>query len=513
MKKNFILFFILIFFVIIVAKINIVQAQYSAEEQEAIDRALAMQAQITAECESDPHTCSCEGIPCGDILSAEHERAQEAYDRCLVEKNNCETQRQNGIKEMEEQQAKIENQCRQNLEACDCTAVTKVEGKKKCELAIIEAKYQAQKEREDKIRECQNDLEGCNCQSISDNSGRLECETKTAEAREFKNKMMEACRADVLNCDCSVITEEAGRKQCEEGKKKGMEEAENAVKDALSKCFKDVEACNCRALDLPEEKYISFCEIQKTFGLNCKHEGLDCDKLENVEIYPPGMPAWLGKFFAKSYKDYIEKEKAKGAKEAAGIINKCLTNPAECQCEATPTYARAFCEKNKALQVKCENGDYDACIILDKTPNLPEGVPSFSYSLLDKLVDRLRTARKQLTQSNAARKVGNMIIACMDNSANCDCSLAPSGSIKSFCEHKKNLVELCRGKKHYESCFALDEEPLYPVETPDIIRNYIMKNIAPTVVEKKQKIFNEMKKGTVCENVNTLSDCKTILQR
>jgi hypothetical protein len=187
-----------------------------------------------------------------------------------------------------------------------------------------------------------------------------------------------------------------------------------------------------------------------------------------------------------------------------------LSNPEKCDCGKTPGYARAFCEKKKALQIKCEAGDYDACLVLDQEPNLPEGIPTFAVGLLEKTVNALKNARKQLTMANASRKVGNMILACMDDAAKCDCSLAPAGAIKAFCEHKKTLVGQCREKKMYEACFQLDEEENYPPETPDLIKSYIKNNVVPQINEKKEKIYGLMKVGTVCANIETLAECKPV---
>jgi hypothetical protein len=414
------------------------------------------------------------------------------------------------VAKIQEQKNKIEQDCRKNLSACDCSSIENEDGRKQCELAVIEAKYQAEKEKTDKIRSCANNINTCDCSDIKDDSGKLECEQKLSAGRTLKEKIEKACRENSVNCDCSQIEQLEGRSQCEEGVKKGLEEADSSVKSALSKCFKDVEKCNCAQLGLPEQSYVDFCEIQKSYGLNCKHEGTNCDKLENVEIYPSGMPPWLGKLFSKSYADYVNKEKEKGAKEAAGVITQCLNEPENCDCGKTPGYARAFCEKKKALQIKCENNDYDACLVLEKEPNLPDGIPPFAVGMLEKLVNALKNARKQLTMANAARKVGNMILECMDDASKCDCSLAPSGAIKTFCEHKKTLVNECRGKKMYESCFKLDEEANYPPETPDLIKNYIQNSIVPQIQEKKQKIFDQMKKGTVCEKIETLDKCKPV---
>jgi len=443
--------------------------------QSEIGQARAMQSQIENECKADPRACSCDAIPCEEILQSEDPSAQEAYGYCVEGKSSCEQKRQAAIAEIDATKTRIENECRQNIDKCSCEEIQNSEGKKQCELSVISAKYQAEKEKSEKIRQCQNDLDNCFCSDITNESGRAECESAVGKARELKEKIKAACEQDPINCDCAEIENEQGRAQCEQAKQQGLNEAQNQVKEALSKCFKDVDKCVCSSLGLPEESYVSFCEIQKSYGISCRDEGLNCDKLEDVEIYPPGMPAWLGKFFAKDYSQYIEKEKSKGAKKAAGIIQQCLESPRECRCDETPTYARAFCARNRDLQIKCEDGDYDACILLDETPNLPEGVPQFSYSLLDKLVGSLRSAKKNLVISNAARKVGGMILKCMDDSSKCDCSLAPSGPIKSFCEHKKEMVNLCREKKQYDACFKLDEEEIYPVQTPEIIQGYIEK--------------------------------------
>ncbi len=98
-----------------------------------------------------------------------------------------------------------------------------------------------------------------------------------------------------------------------------------------------------------------------------------------------------------------------------------------------PPYASAFCEKMKALQVKCYADDYDACIDLEKSPSLPEGMPKFTYGLLDRMILKLRSARESSTKASAAKKVGSMILECMNDATKCDCSFAPAGAMKSFC--------------------------------------------------------------------------------
>jgi len=478
--------------------------------QEGISQVQAMMAQIEGECKKDPVNCSCQDIPCGDILKADYPQLQEAYQICLQGKSSCELNKQKAIAEMEKQKTNVEQACRKDLSKCDCSAVEDEDGRKQCELAVIEAKYQIEKQKTDKIRSCAGDIEACDCSDLENEAGRTECEQRLSEGKALKSKIENACKADLLNCDCSEITDEVGKTICEAGVKNGLEEADSAVKNALSKCFKDVEKCDCSQLGLSEQSYVDFCDIQKTYGLNCKHEGLNCDKLEDVDIYPAGMPSWLGKIFAKSYADYVNKEKEKGAKEAAGVITQCLNDPESCDCGKTPGYARAFCEKKKALQIKCEGGDYDACLVLEQEPVLPDGIPPFAVGMLEKLVNTLKNAKKQITMASAANKVGNMILECMDDASKCDCSLAPSGAIKTFCGHKKMLVGECREGKIYESCFKLDEEANYPPETPDLIKKYIQNNVVPKIEEKKQKIFDQMKEGTVCEGIETIDQCKPV---
>jgi len=486
---------------------------FEAKKNDALQKAQEMKVKIEKECRKDPVACSCQQIPCEDILDVDDSRAKGVYDQCVSERNGCETQRQNGIKQMQEQRDKISTACKKDLNSCDCSIIENEDGKKECELAVVEAKYQAKKERDEKTNACYKNLDACDCSTISNDQGKAECSGKVEEAKKQRTKIESLCRENPMVCDCSVIESPEGKNECETKRAEGIAQAENAVKTALSKCFKDVEACNCSQLGLEKQEFVDFCDVQKSYGLNCKHEGRDCEKLENVEIYPPGMPAWLGKFFSKTYKSYIEAEKENGVKQAAGLISTCLTSPEKCECDKIPEYAKAFCERNKALQVQCQNGNYSACIVLDKTPNLPDGVPAFSYSFLDGLVNKLRNAQAQIIKGNAARKVGSMILECMGDASKCDCSLAPSGNIKTFCEHKKTLVGQCRDQKNYDSCFLLNEEEVIPEGTPDIIRSYIESNIVSKINTNKQKIFDEMKKGTACSKELTIESCKQKLKK
>jgi hypothetical protein len=547
MRKIFVLFVLILF----------IGSAYalSADEQRAIDRAVALKEKITAECMVDPYTCSCANIPCEDVLDAEHDRAGEAYSRCLQEKAECERQRQAAIVEIEQTKERIRTECLADLNRCDCStisnaqgirecesaikearemaqkerddkieeckkdifncdcsSISNVAGREECELAVIEARYQAQKERDEKIDECRADLDNCDCSTITDAGGREECERRIAEAKLFRDELESKCRSNPLVCDCSTIPDTTGREQCEREKQDGMEQATNQIRAALSKCFKDVDKCVCSELGIPQDDWVEFCEVQKGYGLSCKYEGDYCDKLEETEIYPAGMPPWLGTIFAREYSFYVEREKERGAREAAKIITQCINNPVSCECDKTPSYAVAFCERMRDLQIKCYDDNYEACMILENSANLPDKFPPFTYTGIDRMIQGLRDARESTVKGNAARKVGNMVIDCMDDSTKCDCEMAPRGEMRAFCEHKKQLVVKCVEHKSYNSCFMLDSEPIYSDSMPGFIVNYLKNNVLPKVEKKKIEMFNDMKKDTVCESVDSIAECRVIFE-
>ena len=480
------------------------------EELEIINKNKEFQKEIIKGCKEDPVGCSCQQISCDDLSDIDHPKAKTAYKSCVLEKIKCEKNRETGIREIEKKIQKIEADCGKDLKKCVCLGVESKDGKNKCELVLIEAKYRKEKEKEDRIRLCKDGPDACVCSDIKNKEDKKECEEKLTEAGDVKEKNETACRENPINCDCSSIEGDDGKAQCNRAKKGGMEEASDSVKAVLSGCFKDIEKCDCRQLGLKEESFVNFCEIQKSYGLSCKQEGISCGKLDELKIYPSGVPAWLGKFFAKSYKNIIEKEKENGAKVAVVFIKSCLENPENCNCEDAPVFARAFCDKNKALQVKCDAGIYDACTELDNAPDLPEGAPSFSVGFLDKFIGKLKNIQAQIIKTNDVRKFGDVILACMDDVSKCDCSAVLGGDIKLFCEHKRGLISKCGEEKHFESCFALNEEPIVPEGILGVARSYIENAIIPKAEEKKQAIFDAIKKDTVCADTATIKDCKKL---
>lgn len=551
-RKIFLVFYMSIIFIIL---FSTTIYSYTAEEQQVIDEAIRMREQITQECMRDPYSCDCESIPCEDALDVDHPRAGEAYQRCVQERNNCKEKRQAALIEIEETKKRIKEECINDLSRCDCSSVSNAQGikeceeaiasareeaekeraekieecekdifncdcstisnergREECELLVIEARYEAEKERAEKIEECKRDLDGCDCSTISDEEGRKECETKIKEAKELRQRIEDSCRTNPLVCDCSLIESSSGREECEREKENALEEATNQIRAALSRCFRNVDECVCRELGISDEDYVEFCEVQKNYGLSCKYEGDYCEKLENSEIYPPGMPPWLGTIFAREYSFYIEREKENAAKEAAKIITNCINNPETCECDKTPSYAVSFCERMRDLQIMCYQDNYEACMILEKSPNLPEKFPPFAYSGIDRMIQELREAREKTTKSSASRRVGNMILECMTDSSKCDCSMAPRGDMSAFCEHKKQLVLECVDEKKYSSCFTLHEEPLYSESMPDFIIDYIQKNVQPKVEEKKIEMFNNMKEGTLCHDIDSLEECKVVFE-
>jgi hypothetical protein len=556
-----------IFLVLIILLISFSYSLTSEEKDRLISDAENKKEIIMAECIEDPYNCPCEDIFCEDILSSDDSDAKRAYNKCIEEVNYCKTQRQKGIEEMERQRKEIEEQCRNDLSKCDCSKIKSNSGKRECEISVANAKLKAQEEREEQMKiieaKCRTDFSNCDCSSIKEDAGRNECENAIIEAKyqaeKERNEMIKLCHEDLLKCDCSLIENENGQKECiaekekalllrekmenackdnlalcdcssidslqgrnecEQKKEEAYKEIDNVIKVALSKCFRNVDKCDCEYLYEYEEKagaetgsYVQFCEVQKQFGLDCKNRGINCEKLENVEIYPPGMPAWLGTIFAKNYKNSIEKEKDKGFGEASSIIGSCINNPKKCECDKTPEYARPFCERMKQLQIRCYSDDYSACMLLEESENLPEGIPYFMRGGLDNLIQSLRDAREQIVKGRASKKVGDMILNCMDDTSYCDCSLAPNGQIRSFCQHKIDLVIKCKDYRDFDSCFILDEEPITDNTIPDFVKNYIDKKIAPVIETKKVEMFNEMKIDTICENKKTIDDCRELYYR
>jgi len=468
-----------------------------------------MKEEISTACQEDPYTCSCDRIPCEDILNAENEDKDKAYDKCVEKRDECDKNRDNAISEMETLKSSIEKECRKDITKCDCSQISSKKGKEDCKLAVTQAKFLAETEKKDKITSCMNDLETCDCSAIENDAGKEECKKELNQAKILKDKIKKACSDNPINCDCSSIASDSGKKECETAKKDAYDSATGKVKEALSKCFKNVDKCDCNNLGLSEQSYIDFCSIQLSFGLNCKYKSLDCDKLDNVEIYPPGMPSWLGTFFKKEYASYVNKEKEKAVQLSLKIANDCINNLDKCDCSQAP-YGSQYCQRQKELQQLCYADNYDACVVLENTSNIPPGMPAFIAGPLDSFVSGLRKAREGSVKTAAAKKVGAMILLCMNDSALCDCSIAPSGNIKAFCEHKKELVIMCRDRKDYPSCFRLSSEPLYTSDMPAFIRDYISKEIQPKVDSRKVEIYNEMKKGTRCDAVLTLAECERV---
>lgn len=450
-------------------------------------------------CRETPEKCSCEGI-----------EEPEA-------KAECEAALQEGLAEMESEKEKalqlkesIMAKCRENIDECSCGEITDEKGKEECEAAIEKAKYEAKEQRDKAISSCVSNLDACDCSAVENSQGKAECNAEKEKAIGLKSKIEAACKADPSLCSCSEIDNDEGRKECENKRKEAIKMAEGEVLAALNKCFNDVDACDCNNLGLQKQEYIDFCEAEKNYGISCRDKGLYCDELEEMELTPPSLPSFLQPIFKKTYKELIEKEKEKGAKAGAKIMEQCILNPSECDCSLTPEYAQGFCEQKKQLQLKCLADNYDACMELDATPDLPEGMPKFSVGLFSKIASAAKKIQKGIVQSRAASKVGDAIMACMDSADSCDCSVAPEGKWRAFCEHKKELIGQCRGEKNYDACFTLDEEPVITEDVPDVIKNYVNKNIVPKVEEKKALIYNEMKAGTVCENVATLKECREV---
>ncbi len=398
--------------------------------------------------------------------------------------------------------------CMEDLESCSCEEIPDQQARGSCETARQQAITEADAEKRRIIQECTADLQACNCDQIKYENDKASCEAEKEKAAMLKEKIKSSCEKDLGACSCAEIENEEGRAQCESAREQAIEQAGEQVNDALNKCFRDVDACDCKNLGLPKQEYIDFCEVEKSYGISCRDEGLYCEELESMPLVPPGLPSFLAPIFQTTYKQLIEKEKEKGASQAAEMMRQCILKPEECDCSKAPTYAVKFCEEKKQLQIRCLSDDYDACMLLEQSPDLPEGMPAFSVGLFQKIAAAARKIQEGIAKTRAVKKVGDMILECMDDENKCDCTLAPQGRWRSFCQHKKELVTKCRAK-NYGACFTLDEEPIITEDMPEFIKSYINKHTVPKIEEKKQTIYDRMKTGTICENIATLDECRT----
>ena len=469
-------------------------AEDSAKCETAMRLARQLTERIRMACLDDPNSsgCSCSDVPeemrseCEDMLS-------RAKDTALA------------LKERIEAACILDPYSRE----CSCDEVPE-EGRPACEAAISQGLTRVAERRALVLEQCQSDLDSCSCSRVP-SKYRGDCEREKASAEKIRSETEERCRLHPETCSCEALVE--GRKECEREREEAFGLARKAILSIFQECFRDAAACDCRELfktklsDRTEyEASIRFCEEQRDFGLNCMRAGLDCDRMDADKIIPADVPDFLKPFVRDSLRERIEKEKERGVKSAMKVITGCLEHPEKCDCSQTPVYAQEFCSHKKALQMQCNADNYTACVALDAEPLVPDYLPDFSRGLISGLVEKLKDAQKGLVLARASKKVGNTILACMDSASACDCSVAPEGKFRAFCEHKKQLIFECREERKLEACFTLDTEPLMPEGVPGVIMSYVEKNIRPVVDEKKERIYEEMR-GSNCPGL-TLAQCR-----
>lgn len=434
-----------------------------------------------------------------------------------VEAEEAEEERQ---RQMEEERARIDQEiseaklaigeaCKEDIysSGCSCDSVPG-EGRAECEAELAEALEKAKLIREDVTEQCKTDLELCSCSKVP-SKYRDDCEREVERAKSYRKEMEDRCRRSPEACSCDTL--EQGVEECREAREEAMGIAKKAMVEILGTCFDDPMACNCGELfskHLSGEygDAISYCEEQVKFGQNCMRTGMDCDMLDSEKLIPADVPGFLKPFLKQSLQSKIEKEKKKGLKQATQMITLCIESPEECDCSEAPVYVQEFCEHKKELQLKCYTDDYTACVELDNEPLLPDFLPEFTRGIISSLVEKLKNAQKSIVLVRAAKDTGNMILDCMDGADMCDCSVAPKGKFRAFCEHKRELMGKCRDDRDIDACFTLDEEPVMPEGLPKTIENHIQKNVLPLVEEKKQAMYEEMR-GDNCEGL-TIAQCK-----
>ncbi len=437
-------------------------------------------------CKENPLACDCSQL----------KKQAQAGDEQIRE---CNEKLKEGLEKMQKQKRELMEKCQQNLDLCDCSKIEKRSWREECE----KARSAAYAERERITEECSENLDKCDCSKVTTSGGRTECEQMKQQGLEKRDEMKEKCTKDPLNCDCNILPAHM-KKGCEKEKEKMFKQAEKDIVRIINECANDVENCDCTKIVSPD--YQTFCETQKQYALDCMNIGANCDKLSEINILPANVPEFLKVFLKQSVKDVVKRKLNDASTQAQGIIQECIETPEKCKCDTLKPAYKEFCQQKKELQLKCYANDYTACMELENQPDLPENFNLPGKGIIQALINTLKNAKKQIVLATASKDVGMAIMNCITSPNTCDCSVAPQGEFRTFCERKKELNIKCQIETDIDSCFILDEEELMPESTPEIIKGFIKGIIEPQVNALKDQVFNRMKP----EECNTLTkqQCK-----
>ncbi|MFA5332965.1 MAG: hypothetical protein WC376_00525 [Candidatus Nanoarchaeia archaeon] len=445
-----------------------------AECQKWVDEGIKLMSQKSEECMNDLTACSCADLP--------HPRLVDV----------CENEKAKFIGKLKA----LEQLCFDTPEACDCSIFEKSEYVSKCNEELAKgAEIKAA---------CESNISLCDCSIITNLVAKQKCEEAKTYYVDYESNFRQKCEDNFDECDCTKIPNLNGQKQCEEAKKQAVTQAEGQVYAMLYDCFKDINSCDCTKLE--NTGYINYCEETKSYGFACMQTGgMGCEQLDNIVFYPPGLPTFLQPYFAQTFKSFIDAEKLKGMAASAEIAKTCVIDPENCDCSAIPVYAREFCLDKKEMQLNCINGNITACELLDQTINVvPLTAPKFVRDFLDPILRPLVLLQKEQIKGQYAEKVKDQMLACIDDENSCNCESVPL-QYQEFCSNKINLVKECR-LKNYESCFRLMDESNIPDDIPGFIRIFVESSVNSQVNQRMNEVFLEIR-PSACISMS-VSECR-----
>ncbi|MFA5303177.1 MAG: hypothetical protein WC393_01410 [Candidatus Nanoarchaeia archaeon] len=444
------------------------------ECQKWVDQGIKLMSQKSEECMNDLTACSCADLP--------HPRLVDV----------CENEKAKFVGKLKA----LEQSCFDTPETCDCSILQKPEYVSKCNEELAKgAEIKAV---------CESNISSCDCSSITNLVAKQKCEEAKNYYAEYESIFRQNCETNFDECDCTKIPNLNGQNQCEAAKKQAVTQAEGQVYLMLYDCFKDINSCDCTKLE--KKGYIDYCEETKSYGFACMQTGgMGCEELDNIVFYPPGLPKFLQPYFAQTFKGFIDAEKLKGMAASADIARTCVIDPENCDCSTIPIYAREFCLDKKEMQLNCINGNITACEILDQTIDVvPLTAPKFVRDFLDPILRPLVLLQKEQIKGKYAERVKDQMLACINDETSCNCESVPL-QYQEFCSNKINLVKECR-LKNYESCFRLMDESNIPEDIPGFIRIFVEGSVNSQVNQRMNEVFQEIKPD-VCEGMN-VNQCR-----
>ncbi|MFH0713550.1 MAG: hypothetical protein V1722_03285 [Candidatus Micrarchaeota archaeon] len=541
MSKLFVFIALLSLSIFVVA-----ESAYSSEaETSAVGQALALK------CIESYGNCNCgelRGASAVSLCEQNKAKVESFIQRCAADVDNCNcaelgeqemvTACNYQLVQLQSQVKQFAERCYKDMEACSCSEfkvprqVEMCEAQKhqylqkaqaivlqcvddpfKCDCSSLgnhAGECQRQVDIGKQVRElCHQDLEKCDCSPIENKAARESCTNAKAYGLEFKSKFEKQCTDNPVTCDCATIPSAAGRKECEEKKQIAIKQAEGEIAGYMDACFANMEKCNCNALPKPE--YVPFCKEMLGYGLSCLNEGVMCEKLEDVDMAPPGIPEFLRPYFKQSFRAKLEAAKQDGARKAGEIAKTCVLDPEKCDCSAVPLYARDFCVEKKTLQLSCINDkDIAACNKLDASLEVvPPDVPSFIRGPLDALLRPLVLIQKDQIKGQYAQETKDLILQCIDDIEKCRCNDVPK-MYRDFCNHKVSLVKQCYSK-NYNACFTVLDEKNIPDDVPGFIRVFIEGDVDAKVRAKGEEMLKKLAPQE-CNNL-TLQQCRQKLEK